>query len=533
MSDKRLPSRLQLAGRINLIVVSTLVTGLGLVAFFFAFSLISTRQSLSNDNLAREADILYASIENFMMPGEAPIAVRFFNDVQSIDASFTIALYRRDGVTAFSDNQTIETVNLNLGMPRFQLRQSGIVGSGTLAQPYFDSAVRIPPESMFFRSEEDGRVLNRVYRPLLNLPKCAACHGGDHTIRGVIDVRTDVTALVAAQNLTIGASVGGFVFMVSLLAMVIGRFMRSVVVSPVQAIGQVCANVTAGNFSGRVTVTSRDEIGLLASTVNEMVRGLHERYELTKYVSAGTISSIGKGHETDRVDRTLLFTDVRGFTSYTEKHGAEAVVNVLNLLLESQSRIIASEGGDIDKFVGDEIVAVFSGDRAPERACTAAALIQRMAVARAAEFDGLAVGIGVASGMVIHGMVGSSQRADFTVIGDPVNIASRLCGMAKRGQTLVCDCTFGRIHDSTTVVLKPPVQAAAVEDGQQGRTDGEGGQQGRTDGEGGSIPEDSPTEGFIFIGPYKAKLKGKLETQRVYLLGGIPARMMEASNGKA
>ncbi|MGD9940870.1 MAG: adenylate/guanylate cyclase domain-containing protein [Clostridia bacterium] len=517
MSDKIVPSRLQLAGRINLIVISTLVTGLGIVAFFFAFSLISTRESLSNDNLAREADILYASIENFMMPGEAPIAVRFFEDVQSIDTSYTIALYRRDGKTAFTDNQTIETVNTNLGLPRFMARPSGSSEAGPVEQSYFDSAIRIPPESMFFRAEEDGRVFSRVYRPLINLPKCAACHGGDHTIRGVIDVRTDITQLVAAQNLTIGASVGGFVLMVSLLAMVIGRFMRSVVVSPVLAIGQVCSNVTAGDFSGRVEVASRDEIGLLASTVNEMVQGLHERYELTKYVSAGTISSIEKGQETDRVDRTLLFSDVRGFTAYTEKHGAEAVVNVLNLLLESQSRIISALGGDIDKFVGDEIVAVFSGDKAPERACAAAARIQRMALVRSADFDGLAVGIGVATGMVIHGMVGSSQRADFTVIGDPVNIAARLCGMAKRGQSLVCDCTFGRISDSGTVVLKASSEAGAAR------------AEDRVSARSGTIASD----GFTFVGPYKANLKGKIEAQRVYLLAGIPGTMMGADDGTA
>ncbi|MFH2113285.1 MAG: adenylate/guanylate cyclase domain-containing protein [Spirochaetota bacterium] len=516
MSDKRLPSRLQLAGRINLIVVSTLVTGLGIVAFFFAFSLVSTRDSLSNDNLTREADILYASIENFMMPGEAPIAVRFFGDVQSIDSSYNIALYRRDGKTAFADNQTIETVNRNLGSTRFQPRPSEATATAPVAQPYFDSAIKIPPESMFFRAEEGARVLSRVYRPLINLPKCAACHGGDHTIRGVIDVRTDITRLVATQNLTIGASVGGFVLMVSLLAMVIGRFMRSVVVSPVQAIGLVCANVTAGDFSGRIEVESGDEIGLLASTVNEMVRGLHERYELTKYVSAGTISSIGKGQETDRVDRTLLFTDVRGFTSYTEKHGAEVVVNVLNLLLESQSRIISAVGGDIDKFVGDEIVAVFSGDKAPERACTAAVRIQRMVLARSAEFDGLAVGIGVATGLVIHGMVGSSQRADFTVIGDPVNIASRLCGMAKRGQSLVCDGTFGRMAGSGTMVLRASSETGAA----------------MAEGIVRKSPEPATSDGFTFVGPYKVKLKGKFEAQRVYLLTGIPDKMMEAGDGE-
>lgn len=512
MSRKRVRYRLQLAGRINFIVVSTLVTGLGIVAFFFAFSLISTRDRLSNENLAREADLLYASIENFMMPGEAPIAVRFFEDVQAIDSSFIIALYRRDGVTAFSDNRTIETVNLNLGRVRFLPRAEASPREGSLSQPYFHNAVSIPPASMFFRSEEGGQVLRRVYRPLINLPKCAACHGSDHTIRGVIDVRTDITELIAAQNLTIGASAGGFLLMVSLLAMVIGRFMRSVVVSPVQAIGQVCANVTAGDFSGRVEVASGDEIGLLARTVNEMVRGLHERYELTKYVSAGTISSIGKRSVSERVDRTLLFTDVRGFTRYTEKHGAEAVVNILNLLLESQSRIIAALDGDIDKFVGDEIVAVFSGDSAAERACLAAGRIRRMVEARVEEFDGLAVGIGIASGMVIHGMVGSTQRADFTVIGDAVNIASRLCGMAGRAQILACDCTFQRLSGSPNVILKSAAKAAEVQRVQAGGSE--------TDGLSASSLD--PEGAFIFQGPYKAKLKGKVEAQRIYLLTDIP-----------
>jgi class 3 adenylate cyclase len=119
--------------------------------------------------------------------------------------------------------------------------------------------------------------------------------------------------------------------------------------------------------------------------------------------------------------------------------------------------------------------------------------------------------------MVIHGMVGSSQRADFTVIGDPVNIAARLCGMAKRGQSLVCDCTFGRISDSGTVVLKASSEAGAAR------------AEDRVSARSGTIASD----GFTFVGPYKANLKGKIEAQRVYLLAGIPGTMMGADDGTA
>jgi len=109
----------------------------------------------------------------------------------------------------------------------------------------------------------------------------------------------------------------------------------------------------------------------------------------------------------------------------------EQVVRVLNRLLERQSEIIRAHGGDIDKFAGDEIVAVFSGDRGPSSACAAALGIAELCARNAAEFDRLAVGAGIATGSVIHGMIGSRRRADFTVIGDSVDLASRLCGIAR------------------------------------------------------------------------------------------------------
>ena len=234
--------------------------------------------------------------------------------------------------------------------------------------------------------------------------------------------------------------------------------------------------MASGDFKGKVVVRSNDEIGVLGRTVNSMVGGLHERFELTKYVSASTIGALKVSQEPRRVPRTLVFTDVRGFTSYTERRDPEQVVNVLNRLLEKQSAIIQSNGGDIDKFVGDEIVAVFSGSDAPRRACAAASHIVRICREHSEEFDGLAVGVGIATGSVIHGMIGSVRRADFTVIGDSVNVASRLCGIAKGLQIVVTEST-----------------------------------------------RDEAGPEFLFKGPYSARLKGKDKPARVWLLEGPAA----------
>lgn len=472
MDGQRSRRPLGLAGRINLVVVTTLVLGLGLVAFLFATNLIAARQNLVERNLMRESDILYLSIESFMLPGEAPIAARFFEGVASLGSGYKLGLYRRDGASAFSDNATIEMVNSNLGKERFAARQGGPVlpPMGAPEPDTFKRATSIPPESVFFTFEEGGRTYKRVYRPLINLPKCVGCHGSNHTIRGVLDIRADISDSVRNEAVTIAASGGGFIVIAATLAAVIGSILRSVVVGPVRAIGKLCLSVTGGDFSGRVDVSRNDEIGGLATTVNDMVQGLKERYELTKYVSSGTISSLASGQAPQRAERTLLFTDVRGFTAYTERNGVDAILRVLNRLLERQAELIKDHGGDVDKFVGDEVVAVFSGVDAPVKAVEAAVAIREAVAADAIAFDGLTVGAGIATGQVVQGMVGSSTRADFTVLGDAVNVASRLCALAKPAQILVCDCTKDRL----------------------------------------------PSGKFPLAGPYEVRLKGKAEVQSIY-----------------
>ena len=434
--------QLGIGAKVNIAILATLIVGFGVVVSYFGASLISTRQTLVRQSLLDEADILVASVENFMIPGEAPIAVAFFDDIAVRSPIFSVALYRSNGESAFSDGRTAADVNKRIKVDKFPLELS--------RRPLFpppDAAAMaqttaLPPmasinEQDVSRAEGTARMVN-VYRPLVNLPKCVGCHGGDHTIRGVVRVSADITESVHAQQWSLGISGGIFILMVSVVGAILARFMGRTVVAPVTAIGELCRRVTQGDFSGSIAYTAQDEIGGLARTVNEMTEGLRERFELSKYVSGSTISAIRSNQEGKRDHRVLLFSDIRGFTAFSEKYPAEVVVQALNKALDAQSGIVKNYGGDVDKFVGDQVVAVFTGSSAEEQACRVALEIHRiMGTLYAGEDFSMEVGIGIASGKVIQGMIGSHTRADFTVIGDPVNIAARLCSAARAKMTIV------------------------------------------------------------------------------------------------
>ena len=166
----------------------------------------------------------------------------------------------------------------------------------------------------------------------------------------------------------------------------------------------------------------------LARSIGDCVRKFRDEQDIRAFIYAQTL--------------TMLFTDIRGFTKYTEKRSAEHVVTHLNAVLNVQSEIIQRFGGDIDKYVGDEIVAMFSHESQGIDSLRAAAEIQAVLEAGSPEYDGLRVGIGINTGDVILGMIGSERRADYTFIGDNVNTASRLCDAAEPGGILVSGTTY-------------------------------------------------------------------------------------------
>lgn len=235
-------------------------------------------------------------------------------------------------------------------------------------------------------------------------------------------------------------------------------------------IDRVAAEVAMGNFAARVQrgVRLKDEIGDLARRMNEMIVGLTERFELEKFVSGGTMAAIKRSeHHGVRLGgtrrrATMLFCDIRGYTAFAEGREPDVVVEVLNFYFQHLTDLINAHRGDVDKFVGDEIVAVFQGD-SMERDAVACALAMQRKVAELSrdrpEWD-LAIGIGINTGEVTMGAMGSTQRMDYTVLGDPVNLAARLCSQAGRGQTLITRETFEAIADQPQFVAEAlePIQ---------------------------------------------------------------------------
>lgn len=234
------------------------------------------------------------------------------------------------------------------------------------------------------------------------------------------------------------------------------RFSRPIsqLVAATEAIGK-------GDYRHRVELNRQDELGNLATAFNQMGEELF-RHTLTrqsfgKYVGEDVLEMILadpekmwlKGHKNEA---TILFADIRGFTAYAEDREPEMVVEMLNTYFEIATRGILDYGGYVDKFIGDCVlgvfgVPVFRKDHV-ERAVRAA--LDLMDQLHRSSINGnpllSSVGIGIHTGPIVSGNIGSQVKMEYTVIGDTVNLASRLSGLAAPGEVLVTKAVYQRLH---------------------------------------------------------------------------------------
>ncbi len=165
-------------------------------------------------------------------------------------------------------------------------------------------------------------------------------------------------------------------------------------------------------------------------------------------------------------DVTMLFADIRGFTAMSERHAPEEMVKTLNEYFELMVDILFRHGGTLDKYVGDEVIGLFGAPvalpDAPERAVRCGLEMQRALeefnrVRQSKALEPIHVGIGINSGPVIAGAIGSSRTLQYTVIGDPVNIASRLCSVAKAGEVIISEYTMQQLGEQFITEPREPV----------------------------------------------------------------------------
>src|SRR5262245_1388720 len=241
--------------------------------------------------------------------------------------------------------------------------------------------------------------------------------------------------------------------------------LATVLSRPISRLVAGTQSIAEGNFGVTLPVTSRDELGDLTRSFNEMARALREKEMIkrafTRYVAREVVDEILKNPEQlvltgERREVTVLFCDIRGFTPLSERLDPEGVVLLLNEFYNLMIETTFAHDGTLDKFLGDGVMCVFGApiarhDHAMQAIRTAldmqagiAALSQRFV---AQGRSPIAVGIGMSAGEVVAGTVGSENRMEYTAIGDSVNLAARLESLARPGQVLISQQTLAMVDD--------------------------------------------------------------------------------------
>ena len=271
-------------------------------------------------------------------------------------------------------------------------------------------------------------------------------------IERLVDKEKGSIIYVTVVMLTVGLAIAVYLGL---------RFSKPILelVAATEAIGK-------GDYNYRVELNRQDELGNLATAFNQMGEELF-RHTLTrqsfgKYVGEEVLEMILadpekmwlKGHKNDA---TILFADIRGFTAYAEEHEPEEVVEMLNTYFEIATRAIMDYGGYVDKFIGDGVlgvfgVPVFRKDHVERAVRTALDLMDQLHM-RSIHGNPLlsSVGIGIHTGPIVSGNIGSQVKMEYTVIGDTVNLASRLSELAAPGEVLVTETVLDRLRALVSV----------------------------------------------------------------------------------
>jgi len=277
---------------------------------------------------------------------------------------------------------------------------------------------------------------------------------------------------VVLQNMMLGMA---FILVIGLatslgLAVMVSRL----IIQPLNGLEKAMRQVEQSQLDVYVPVYSNDEIGYLTERFNDMVAGLKRgellRNLLNLYVSP-EVARNALEHGTPLggqvVECSVLFSDIRGFTSLSEQMPPAQLIDLLNRYMSAMVEVIVAQGGMVNKFGGDSLLAVFGTplNPSPEHAAQATraalgmlkVLQQFNAGQLAANQPTLKIGIGLASGPVVAGNIGGEGRIEYTVIGDTVNLASRLQNLTKElgHEILMSAVTQAAARDRLTLGVEP------------------------------------------------------------------------------
>ena len=337
---------------------------------------------------------------------------------------------------------TTDTVNVDL---KRRLLQSGQAG-GT-RRPYADAW---------------GTWISG-YAPLLDQGRPVALLGIDLPL-GAFPVMTGLIERNVGISLLLGLA----------LALLAGAVLAGRLTRPALRLTAALEQVRGGNLEIQLPVDSRDEFGRMSTAFNSMTRDLREQERIRSLFSRSVSPEIAEALISGRVrtegelrEASVLFADIRGFTALSETLAARDVVTLLRRYYDCLVPAVTGQGGVVDKFVGDEIFALFGAPLALDDDALSAVMAALDMRHRLEELNlelesagrrPLAIGIGINTGAVVAGNFGSSERMNYTVVGQTVNLGARLVDAAAPGQILISEATWLRLQGRVQAQALPPLQ---------------------------------------------------------------------------
>lgn len=296
-----------------------------------------------------------------------------------------------------------------------------------------------------FLSGKFGNGQSRFWDPQAKLWKLGAFRAVGLAGLGVVTEVPEAKAFEAARRVEYRAAL--IAAIVLCVCFLLGYLFSGTITSPLSLLVAATNRIASGDFKIQIQPKTRDEIADLAIAFNQMAKGLEERDRIKdtfhKFHSKEIADTLLGGQVNlggERRIATILFTDIRGFTSMSEIMDPARVVDLLNEYLSRMVATIRKYGGVVDKYVGDAIMAVWGVpiERIDDtHKAVAACLAMRLQLAKlnqlrvARHEAALMIGMGLNLGEVIAGNIGSTERMEYTVIGDTVNVASRIESMTK------------------------------------------------------------------------------------------------------
>jgi class 3 adenylate cyclase/HAMP domain-containing protein len=493
--------RLRLTAKITLLIVLVLIIGFGLSTILTIRRESDLLVEQSKASARRLTGTVVASIETAMLQERPDITRGLIQDLRSSSPVEGVAVYRRNGVEAFRDLETLRQVSKEAELPQeviASIQKMRREPGQTMQSPLFARAVETmqPQESL---DVVNGVPLFTLHQPILNAERCQGCHGTDSRVRAVVRVATSMEPVFAEVRRQRNRQIAIGILTIAAAAGVLALAMRQVVIRPIHQLAQVARRIGEGDFEARAGTASTDEVGELGTALDDMTsrlaRAQHElaarntelatalehlqasrarlevleqlKGELSKFVPDAVKELLERDPSATALEKrneevSVLFLDIAGYTRLSEQLEPKRLNQLVQTYFSSFLEIIRAHHGDVNETAGDGLMVIFQrSGRDPGRGevdhalnATRAAFAIRQKTSELNEeyagvFPAVQLHMGINTGQALLGATklggAGSQRWTFTATGPTTNVAARLASSAEGGDIIVGPTTAERI----------------------------------------------------------------------------------------